>query len=210
MTIKNVVCLSLCTAVLILTAGCGKNNSGTDDIPPLAITDAGMISETSDTPEASGISVVPEASESSEIPDITVVSEASEEPDMSGVSGSPESSAGTEGIDVDLTIMSSTMVYAEVFNMVYNPENYTGKTVKMKGIYAVYHDENQEKTYHACVISDATACCSQGIEFELTDEYQYPEDYPEESSDICVTGTFDTYMEDGYTYCILRDAQLLS
>jgi hypothetical protein len=55
---------------------------------------------------------------------------------------------------------------------------------------------------------DATACCSQGIEFELTDDYVYPDDYPEDGGDICVVGTFDTYEEDGFTYCVLRDARL--
>ena len=92
--------------------------------------------------------------------------------------------------------------------MMYYPENYVGKTVKMNGVYAVYHDESTDKYYHACIISDATACCSQGIEFELTENYTYPDDYPEEGGQICVTGTFDTYQEGEYTYCTLRDAEI--
>ena len=34
-------------------------------------------------------------------------------------------------------------------------------------------------------------------------------DYPEDNEIIYVTGTFDTYTENGYTYCILREASLV-
>lgn len=61
-----------------------------------------------------------------------------------------------EGIDVDLTALSSTMVYSEVYNMMTSPEDYIGKTVKMKGMYSVYHDESTDKYYFACIIKDAT------------------------------------------------------
>ena len=109
--------------------------------------------------------------------------------------------------DVDLTALSSTMVYSEVYNMMTSPDAYMGKTVKMEGQLAMYHDDATGKNYFACIISDATACCSQGIEFELTDEYTYPNDYPEVGEEICVTGTFDTYVEGEYQYCTLRNAK---
>lgn len=113
-----------------------------------------------------------------------------------------------DGIDIDLTAGSATVVYSEVYDMMYFPENYVGKTIKMDGMFSYYYDEAMDKYYFACIIMDATACCSQGIEFELTDEYVYPDDYPEDGGDICVVGTFDTYEEDGFTYCVLRDARL--
>ena len=40
----------------------------------------------------------------------------------------------------------------------------------------------------------AAACCAQGIEFILTDDY------------ATVIGSFDTYYEGEYLYCTLRDA----
>jgi hypothetical protein len=113
-----------------------------------------------------------------------------------------------EGIDIDLTNASATVVYSEVYDMMYFPENYVGKTIKMDGLFTYYYDEAMDKYYFACIIMDATACCSQGIEFELTDDYVYPDDYPEDGGDICVVGTFDTYEEDGFTYCVLRNARL--
>lgn len=111
-----------------------------------------------------------------------------------------------DGIDVDLTILSSTMVYSEVYNMMCYPENYLGKTVKMSGMYTAFQDEETGNSYHACIIMDATACCAQGIEFELTDDYVYPDDYPNEGETICVTGTFETYMEGEKKYCTLKNA----
>lgn len=121
---------------------------------------------------------------------------------------SSSSISGAEGIDVDLTVLSSTMVYSQVYDMVYFPENYVGQTVKMEGIYTHYHDDTTGKDYYACFIQDATACCAQGIEFELTDDYVYPDDYPEEGGYVCVSGTFDIYEEDGFTYCTLRNSTL--
>ena len=123
-----------------------------------------------------------------------------------------QGSAGADGadeIDVDLTVLSATMVYSEVYNMMSDPEKYVGKTVKMNGLFASYHDEAADKYYFACVIQDAMACCAQGIEFVLTDDYAYPDDYPEVNAQICVVGVFDTYEENGATYCTLRQANLL-
>ena len=113
-----------------------------------------------------------------------------------------------DGIDVDLTKLSSTMVYSEVYNMMVSPDNYTGKTVKMNGVFAYYEDPETKKQYFACIIADATACCSQGLEFILAGEHSYPDDYPELGTEITVVGTFQTYEENGYMYCHLVDAEM--
>lgn len=132
-----------------------------------------------------------------------------------GCSGNGENSAGTAeptAVDVDLTALSSTMVFAEVYNMLSNPQEYMGKTVKMTGAFAIYQpvDENGQtgKTYFACIIADATACCSQGMEFVLEGDHTYPEDYPELGSEITVTGEFQTYEEDGNVYAHLINARM--
>jgi len=113
-------------------------------------------------------------------------------------------------VDVDLTALSSTMVYSEVLNIMTAPETYIGKTLKMKGYFGYYHDEKTDKYYFACMIPDATACCAQGIEFILTNDYIYPEDYPQEGEIVTVAGEFMTYEEDGSTYFTLKDSKLLS
>ncbi len=110
-------------------------------------------------------------------------------------------------VDVDLTQLSSTMVYSEVYNMMAAPEDYIGKTVRMSGQFAIYYDESTEVYYFACIVADATACCSQGIEFVLAGA-EYPKDYPELGEEITVSGVFQTYQEGEYTYCTLLDAAL--
>ena len=79
---------------------------------------------------------------------------------------SEESSAQpAEGVDVDLTILSPTMVFAEVYNMLAAPDDYVGKVVKITGKYYSVNNENDGKTYFYVLIKDATACCEQGMEF---------------------------------------------
>ncbi len=126
-------------------------------------------------------------------------------------SGHPSTEVSTDiqpvdagSVDVDLTKLSSTMVYSEVYNMMTAPDNYMGKRVRMKGSFA--YAEGDGRYYFACIISDATACCAQGIEFILKDERKFPEEYPTKGTEITVVGIFDTYMEGAYQYCQLIDA----
>lgn len=116
--------------------------------------------------------------------------------------------SGADDIDIDLTALSSTMVYSEVYNMMYTPDKYIGKTIKMKGQFSYYEDPETKKQYFSCIIADATACCSQGIEFVLTGKHDYPNDYPKINSEITVAGTFHVYEENGYKYCQLANAVL--
>lgn len=111
-------------------------------------------------------------------------------------------------LDVDLTTLSSTMVYSEIYNMMYEPDRYVGKRIKMNGQFAVYGNPNTGAVYTACIIMDATACCSQWLEFVLAGEHSYPADYPELGTEITVVGTFQTYEENGYMYCHLVDAEM--
>ena len=112
-------------------------------------------------------------------------------------------------IDIDLTVLSSNMVYSEVFNMVYMPDEYIGKKVKMAGSFIRYHDDENDHDYFACIIKDATQCCAQGIEFIPTEDYSYPDDFPDEGENICVIGIFEKYTEEDGYYLTLKDAILV-
>ena len=115
-----------------------------------------------------------------------------------------------EGPDyIDLTEMSGTMVYSQVYNMVYYPERFTGTKVKMQGTFSDYLDLASGKRYFGCIIQDATACCAQGIEFNPTDDFTYPDDFPTDGDTVTVEGEFDTYIEEGAQYCTLRNAKIL-
>ena len=127
-----------------------------------------------------------------------------------------EAAEDTAALDIDLTVLSSTMVYSEVYSMMSFPDDYNGKTVKMKGQFAIGYVYNTDGTpdestaQFACVIADATACCSQGLEFILTGEHTYPDEYPELGAEISVVGTFEWYEEDGCRYYRLGNATFVS
>ena len=112
-------------------------------------------------------------------------------------------------VDIDLTALSSTLIYSEVFNMMMEPLEYVGKTVKMDGVCSIYEDENTGNIYYACIVQDATQCCSQGLEFVLDEDQYQKEDYPNAGDEIIIKGTFDTYEENGNQYLTMRDSQLL-
>ncbi|MGN1015146.1 MAG: hypothetical protein ACI4PM_07310 [Butyricicoccus sp.] len=128
--------------------------------------------------------------------------------------GSSDSASDTSisenAIDVDLTTLSSTMVYSEVSNMMTAPDDYVGKTVKMNGQFTIFTNQDESQYYYAVVIADATACCQQGLEFVLKGGSDDPNDYPEIDDEITVVGTFETYDEDGVTYCHLVDANVVA
>lgn len=110
--------------------------------------------------------------------------------------------------EVDLTVLSSIMVYSEIWNMMKAPENYIGKTIKMRGQFVCAGDQEEGKRYFGCLVADAAQCCSQGLEFVLAGEHVYPDDYPALNSRITVTGTFETYQVKGIEYCRIVDAVL--
>ena len=124
---------------------------------------------------------------------------------------SAPNTASQVSVNYDLTEMGSDMVYAIVYQLMQNPEQYIGKTLKIKGQYYPSYYEPTGQYYHYCIIEDATACCSQGLEFVWEDgNHSFPDDYPPESSPIIVTGTYETYQEkdDPNLYCRLTNATL--
>ena len=111
-------------------------------------------------------------------------------------------------VDLDLSVLSGTVVYAQVYNMMYEPDPYLGKIIRMAGYYNCFNDTEHGIVYHACIIPDATACCAQGIEFVRSGDYSWPEDYPEAGTGIVVTGRLEIYEEDGRQYLHLVDSEM--
>ena len=131
---------------------------------------------------------------------------------VSGESGTAaQETAAPEpmAVDLDLSVLSGTVVYAQVYNIMCDPQPYLGKIIKMAGYYDAYESTERDIVYHACVIPDATACCQTGIEFVWAGEHTWPDDYPELYSEITVTGRMEEYDEDGVPYLHLVDAELI-
>ena len=185
---KRIFCLLLAVCMMASLCACGKGREK----------DAGNDALSSNEESSASAESIPTPKEK-ETP------EESEQPQ-----------ASADGVDVDLTVLSSTMVYSEVYNMLYfYPEDYYGKTVKMTGQFNVYQwvDESgivaDMPVAYACIISDATACCAEGVEFVLEGDYTYPEDYPELGTEITVIGEFQPYEENGMTWYHLVNAKMV-
>ena len=116
---------------------------------------------------------------------------------------------GDATVDLDLSRLSGTMVYSEVYNMRYAPEDYYGKVVRIQGLFSAYENPYTGEPYFNCIIPDATACCSQGLQFfpADADTRVYPDDYPENGQTVVVVGTF-TRDENNLYMCAITDASM--
>ena len=183
---KRIFCLLLAACMAVSLCACGKGREK----------DAGNDTLSSNEEASASAESIPPPKEQ----------------ETPGESEQPQASA--DGVEVDLTVLSSTMVYSEVYNMLYNdPAHYFGKTVKAKGTFSLYQLVTDgvlqpDPVAYACIIADATACCAEGMEFVLEGDYTYPDDYPELGAEITVIGEFQSYEESGMTWYHLVNARL--
>lgn len=202
MILKNITCALTILMLMIMLCACG-NDAGTGS----AAMGTAISGTYAPQLETASTAAPTDASEIAQ-------KEAANVPAESAALTETTQASKSAGIDIDLTALSSTMVYSEVYNMMVTPENYIGKTVKMRGQLEIAQpldadgNPDPQRIYFSCVIADATACCAQGIEFVLAGEHKYPEDYPQPGAEITVSGTFRTYEEDGYIYGQLYDAEM--
>ena len=174
---KRIFCLLLAACMMASLCACGKGSEK----------DAGNDTPSSDVEVSAPTESIPAPNEQ-ETPD---EQQTPEEPEQTQTSA--------DGVDVDLTVLSSTMVYSEVYNMLYNdPAHYLGKTVKVRGKFSIYQLVTNgvlqpDPVSYACIISDAAAC---------------PDDYPELGAEIIVIGEFQSYEENGMTWYHLVNARL--
>ena len=198
---KKFVIPFLCVVLMLSFAGCADNgatgritpqNTGVKDI-----LQSGIASEN----EKTAPTTTSETTSETTVTPITVAP-----PEPSGFDDVDERFKGTKGIDIDLTKGNANLVYAQVYDMMYSPDSYIGKKIKMEGTFTYYHNEETDKYYYACFIADAAACCQQGIEFEPAKKVKFPDDFPKVGAKISVTGVFYTYKEGDNTFAALKDA----
>ena len=107
-------------------------------------------------------------------------------------------------VQMDFAGLNNTMAYAQMFNVVNNPKEYVGTTVRVKGTYVPIPDPTREGlVYNFLVVADITACCEIGVEFFL-DGYRYPADFPPEYSEVELTGVFEMATVSGQQHISLK------
>lgn len=114
------------------------------------------------------------------------------------------SKAETDKVDVDLTKLSSIMLYSEVSAIALYPEEYDQKTLRIKGTVWQYRTPFEpDKDCFGIMVTDATGCCQQGIQFILKEE-----EYPSIGSEITIQGKLETYKQGEMSYCRLIEAEI--
>lgn len=214
---KRKAILLLAGMLLLTCSACGKNEgSGQAEnlTPPTVSQQAEVAPEHVPSAESEVPGEEPLSAEGGDgqrdRPAFPAVSPAPEEEiENPAVDLQPDSQeAPTVSVDVDLTTLSSTMVYAEVFNMMMSPDDYIGKTIRMTGIFTVYQDPETKQVYCGVIVEDATACCAQGFDLVMPEERSYPQDYPAPESEITVVGILQadrTMEEHGIIFLRLED-----
>jgi len=200
------VLLCICLICIPLCA-CGDNTgSETRDLPALAgnlnQADRSLSDDSNSNDSAAPVDeivpgVEPGADEGSQ----------KSEPESSIKQTAPAQS--DSDVDFDLTKLGSTMLFAEVTNILSNPNDYMGKTIRIRGMINNSYYEETDKYYQYVLVGDAAACCQQGLEFIWSGDHTYPDDYPEDNAQIEVTGVYGRYEELGVGYCYLDVDELI-
>lgn len=115
-------------------------------------------------------------------------------------------------VDNDLSNMNANMIFAEIFNLVLMPDEFIGRTFRMKGNFAVYVNETSGNKYFSIIIPDATQCCQQGIDIICLGDMKYPEDFPKIGSEIMVTGQFNSITTDeglSFNYLVMSEEDFI-
>lgn len=105
-------------------------------------------------------------------------------------------------ISYDLSSLNDTMAYAQLINIIKEPDEYLDKGIKLKGLYTANFNGFTHDYNYTITIQDNTQCCAQGIEFILKND----KDYPEENSEITLIGVLDLFEEGKHSYCYIKDA----
>ena len=114
-------------------------------------------------------------------------------------------------VDVDMTVMSSTMIYAAVYQIVTDPVGSLEKKLKVQGTFDVFSDDDLGVNYYFIFVADAQACCEQGLELYFPDSYVFPDDYPPSGEDIEIIGTFTSHFDYAveYYYVAVEEVKIL-
>ena len=113
-------------------------------------------------------------------------------------------------VDIDLTPFNNNMMYAEVMNMTQSPEEYNGKTVRLRGEFSRYSDMDEngqpipDSEHLLCIVFDTMGCCAQGVELILK---EVPARFPDEEQEVTVHGICNIYMDEyEFTVFELKEA----
>ena len=117
----------------------------------------------------------------------------------------------TGQIDFDLTTLDTTDEMIQ--DIAYNPDKYIGKKIRLQGISNQFTDPDTLITYYSVRVRDNGNGGMTYIEYLIGDDelgsYQsYKNTYPEDESEIIITGIYETYEENDHTFYRLKNSEV--
>jgi zinc transport system permease protein len=135
--------------------------------------------------------------------------------------GVQKNSAGTQAVRLSgasentpaageaLIEIKEKMFIAQTNDIYLNPDEYTGRTVKLEGLFKLIQYENRDDPY-CFVLRYGPGCCGNdgNAGFEVAWDYTLKPQNPKEDDWVEAVGTLKTYEEDGYPYLYIALSSL--
>jgi len=204
---KYISFLCMICQVFLLAAGCAnvdmsqtdRNDPGTTQSAAVESNDAGEGTTQPDSNVAqpdSGTAAGAQDNSGNEI------GNADDGTDSSGTQKGSTPESDFDGID--LTLLSGTVLTAQLNIIRMELDKYLGSAIKISGTFAAfYNEENDELHTYVFTYMDLAMCCTEGMEFRWNGNHQFPDDYPQEMSAIEVIGVLKSYENQGSRFCYI-------
>lgn len=103
-------------------------------------------------------------------------------------------------VDVDVSILPTSLAFAQVSRMMFDVHEYEGNTVKIQGMY--YHDKIPELGIDrkTIMLLDELSCCQGYFEIILPDGVEFPEN----GEQMMLIGEYILESKGEYSYPVLR------
>lgn len=106
-------------------------------------------------------------------------------------------------IDLDVASMSDVLAYSTLENIMYNPDEYIGKTVRIQGSFYYEYYKELDMKFFAILLMDETDCCMAFAEIEMGEGIEYPQ----VGQEFLIIGEVKTKEVDGNTYAYVDVTQ---
>lgn len=110
--------------------------------------------------------------------------------------------------DINLVGLSYPIVYAQVYDLILEPEKNLGKTLSIQGSYFNIEFTATNQVTHLILVTDSAGCCELALEFTVSGNPSWPADFPSRYSEIKLTGLLDILRAGENSYPLLKVNQI--
>lgn len=138
---------------------------------------------------------------------LAVLAFSCKKPNENGKNPAVPQSSASKKVDLDLSKANYNIVSSIAVDIMFDPEKYAGKKMKITGIY--YSSVYEDQRFYSVLLWDATGCCPTGFDFIPPATMTYPDDFPANDEIITVTGLLDFIKKDGQDSLVFKAEEIL-